>query len=421
MADKFLCSGMDLRLPFPAAKALHQQPHVLSRPGKVYINNTFSPVQQFDLNRPLPDCAAIGEDLGTMSSQNYELPEPPTDIISAVAYAPHSDSRLLVSSWDRHIYLYEAPSPQEATEGHLVLRVEHRAPVLDVCFGEDDDTAFSAGLDQDVNQINLDTGKKTVLSTHDSGVRNVVYSRPHRMLISSSWDKTLHLHIIENNALAHPFATVALPDKPHCLSVSDTKLVVAIASREILVFDLASLVDAASQPKAPSPLPVEPIQHREPALKYMTRDIACKPDDAGFAISSIEGRIAVEFFDPSPAAQEGKYAFRCHRVTGEDEDVVYPVNALAFSPARPTHLASAGGDGTVAVWDAVTKRRIRYFTGHAAAVVAIAWSASGSHIAVAASPGFEDGSEEVDPSLVRVYIKHVPAAESEGKTKSRAK
>jgi hypothetical protein len=52
----------------------------------------------------------------------------------------------------------------------------------------------------------------------------------------------------------------------------------------------------------------------------------------GYATASVEGRIAVEYFDPSPAAQEKKYAFKCHRQTIDEVDHVWPVNALAFHP-----------------------------------------------------------------------------------------
>lgn len=56
---------------------------------------------------------------------------------------------------------------------------EHRAPVMDVCFGADDDEAFSAGLDWQVLRLDLATGEQTVLSTHTAPVRRVVYSREH--------------------------------------------------------------------------------------------------------------------------------------------------------------------------------------------------------------------------------------------------
>lgn len=52
----------------------------------------------------------------------------------------------------------------------------------------------------------------------------------------------------------------------------------------------------------------------------------------GYALGSIEGRIAVEFFDSSVESQARKYAFKCHRQQVEDTDMVYPVNALAYHP-----------------------------------------------------------------------------------------
>lgn len=51
----------------------------------------------------------------------------------------------------------------------------------------------------------------------------------------------------------------------------------------------------------------------------------------GFAVASIEGRVAMEFLDPE-VNKEKRYAFRCHRKEVGDKTHVYPVNALAFHP-----------------------------------------------------------------------------------------
>ena len=40
-----------------------------------------------------------------------------------------------------------------------------------------------------------------------------------------------------------------------------------------------------------------------PRLFPQTRSVACFPDGAGYALSSIEGRVAMEYFDLSDAAQ----------------------------------------------------------------------------------------------------------------------
>jgi cell cycle arrest protein BUB3 len=52
----------------------------------------------------------------------------------------------------------------------------------------------------------------------------------------------------------------------------------------------------------------------------------------------VEGRIGVEYFDPSPEAQDKKYAFKCHRQNIEDVDHVWPVNALAFHPVYVPYI-----------------------------------------------------------------------------------
>ena len=40
------------------------------------------------------------------------------------------------------------------------------------------------------------------------------------------------------------------------------------------------------------------------------------------------GRVAVEYFDPSPEVQKKKYAFKCHRIKEGDIECCYSVNAI---------------------------------------------------------------------------------------------
>jgi cell cycle arrest protein BUB3 len=47
----------------------------------------------------------------------------------------------------------------------------------------------------------------------------------------------------------------------------------------------------------------EPEQKRESSLKFQTRCIRAYPDGSGYALSSIEGRVAMEYFDPAPEFQ----------------------------------------------------------------------------------------------------------------------
>ncbi|KXX83405.1 Mitotic checkpoint protein BUB3.2 [Madurella mycetomatis] len=348
----------------------------------------------------------------------FEVAQPPNDAVSALVFAPDAPNRLLVSSWDKSVYLYEITNGTE--EATLLKTFEHRAPVLDVCFGANQDEAFTAGMDRQVKRIDLTTGEQTVLSKHSEPVRCVVYSAEHSILVSASWDSTLHIHNPANPSL-EPLA-IPLPGKPHALAVSPSKVVVAMTARLVHIYDLPSLSSALSQEQQQqqSQQPkVQPWQQRESSLKFLTRSVACMPNDAGYATSSIEGRVAVEWFEDTAESQARKYAFKCHRQAAPEEegggDVVYPVNALAFHPVYGT-FASGGGDGTVALWDAEAKRRMRQYQKFPESVAALAFSGDGKYLAIGVCPGFETGMEDYSGAgRTKVFIRELGETEAKGK------
>lgn len=262
----------------------------------------------------------------------------------------------------------------------------------------------------------MESGEQTVLSSHEAGAKSVVYDATHDMVISGAWDSTLHVHL--RSKPDHVPNMIQLPSKPFSISLTATKVVVAMASRAVHIYELETLAQLAAQSSQAPPniLEVEPWQRRESSLKFMTRAVSCMSNDAGYASSSIEGRVAVEWFDPSQESQARKYAFKCHRQTVDGVDVVYPVNALAFHPSYGT-FASGGGDGVVALWDGVAKRRIRQYQKYPASVAALSFSSDGRYLAVAVSPGFEDGQENLEDAVVKVFIRELSDSEAKGKAK----
>lgn len=268
-----------------------------------------------------------------------------------------------------------------------------------------------------VYRIDVASGSQTVLSTHDNGVRSVVYSQEHSLVISAAWDSTVHIHPGEANS-EWTTATINLPSKPFSLALSSSKLVVAMANRAVHIYELKTLATEckASANALQGRLDIDPWQRRESSLKFMTRAIDCMPNDEGYASSSIEGRVAVEWFDPSTESQARKYAFKCHRQPIDDVDVVYPVNAIAFHPVHGT-FATGGGDGVVAIWDAVAKRRIRIYPKLSASVAAASFSSNGKYLATAISPGFEDGKDEITDGSLGIFIREL--GENEVKRKAK--
>merc|ERR1712007_379027 len=80
-------------------------------------------------------------------------------------------------------------------------------------------------------------------------------------------------------------------------------------------------------------------------------------DQRGFASSSVEGRVAIEYLD-AEESQQSRYAFKCHREKGpNNEEVIHPVNCIAFHPVHGT-FATGGGDGGVCIWDGYAKTRL---------------------------------------------------------------
>lgn len=119
----------------------------------------------------------------------------------------------------------------------------------------------------------------------------------------------------------------------------------------------------------------------------------------GFVLSSIEGRVAVEYISAKPEIQAKKYAFKCHRKPHDGKDYVYPVHVVQFHPIYGT-FATGGGDGMIAIWDPIHKKRLRTWGGYKSSIAAVSFSPCGSLIAVASSYMWEEGEKDHEPDSI---------------------
>jgi len=184
-----------------------------------------------------------------------------------------------------------------------------------------------------------------ILGYHDDAVRSLEKVNETGVVISGSWDKSLGLW--DKRSKVPCIGKFTQPEKIYTLDAVNNIVVVGMAARQIYIYDIRNLS--------------ETLQKRESSLKFMTRVVKCMPNGEGYASSSIEGRVAVEFFDSSEESQKRKYAFKCHREIIDGISHVYPVNALSFHSKFGT-FASGGGDGNVYIWDGFNKKRLRKFT-----------------------------------------------------------
>ncbi|KAL1929583.1 hypothetical protein VTP01DRAFT_1721 [Rhizomucor pusillus] len=320
----------------------------------------------------------------------FELTDPPKDGISSIQFKPDDSKFLLASSWDTTVRLYDVELNQSRGQ------FDHTGAVLSCCFGNGN-VGYSGGLDNQINRLDLETKTQDALGSHEQAVRAVCFGAETGAIYSGSWDKTLS--VWDDRADTALQNTLDLPDKVFSMDLNKNHLAVAMANRHIHIYDIRNMK--------------EPWQQRESSLKYMLRSIRLMPNGEGYACSSIEGRVALEFFDMSPEVQAKKYAFKSHRQTIDDTEVVYPVNALAFHPIYGT-FASGGSDCAVSIWDGVNRKRIRQLPRFPDEISALAFSHDGRMLAIASSYTFDEDERDHAPDAI--FIK--PLGENECKPRT---
>ncbi|GAA6062508.1 hypothetical protein JCM10212_006357 [Sporobolomyces blumeae] len=318
-----------------------------------------------------------------MSSQtDIELPAF-VDSISSVQFHPTNPDLLLVSSWDSHVYRCDVRDPTNLS------KLAIRGAILDVAWApESDKLAYVGGLANEVRSVDFDSQESQLICKHDAPVKCVEYCAQLNAVISASWDSTLRITPIDpTSRQPSPEPIVlALPSKAYSIALSRSKIVLAMGGRAVWIWDIPTLKEQMDAGKKGDE--IEPWQKRESSLKFMTRAVSCMPDDTGYATTSIEGRVAVEFFDAAPAKQAKKYAFKCHRQVIEGVDTVYPVQGLAFNPVHGT-FSTGGGDSTVSLWDPFAKKRLRQYPKYPSPISRLSFNADGTMLAV----GFSEEDE----------------------------
>ncbi|KAI9312160.1 WD40-repeat-containing domain protein [Dichotomocladium elegans] len=309
-------------------------------------------------------------------SAQIEIADPPRDGISSVNFCPFDARLLLATSWDTTVSLYDVELNQKRAQ------FDHKSAVLDACFASSN-VAYSGGLDKQIKMLNFETKTDSVIGSHDEAIKSLCWSSETNSLYSGSWDKTLRVWDSRSSDALQ--LKLELPQKVFSMDMNNNLLVVAMANRQIHVYDIRNMES--------------PWQTRETALRYMLKSVRCMPNGEGYACSSIEGRVALEFFDMSPEAQAKKYAFKSHRQTINETEVVYPVNALAFHPIYGT-FASGGSDCVVSIWDGVNRKRIKQFPRYPDEISSLSFSPDGRMLAIASSYTFDEGERDHSPDAI---------------------
>lgn len=297
--------------------------------------------------------------------------------ISKIQFSNDVTRRLLaVSTWDGFVRIVDVTNPGSPQD----MRTYYHSKSVLSCSFIDSTKVVSGGLDEVVKVCDLESARETVMGQHSNAVRCLEFCNTMRVAVSGGWDNMLKIWDIR--ALM-PVNSMDCGDKVYALDVIDNRAVVGTKDRRVLVWDVRSMKT--------------PLQVRESPLKFQTRCIKCFPSGEAFVLSSIEGRVAVEYFDMDPEVQKGKYAFKCHRVKEEVNELIYPVNAIAFHPIHRT-FATGGSDAIVNMWDPFNRKRLCQFRRFPSSVVSLSFSPEGTLLAIASTYMYEE--ERDDPASI---------------------
>lgn len=317
------------------------------------------------------------------------LVEPPSDTVQSLQFSPESlapKSFLVSASWDNEVRCWEVQSNGSSSP---VGMHKHEAPVLDVAWNADGQSVFSCGGDKIVKQWSLRTNQFATVAMHDAPIRHVFYCKDmgngSPCVVTGSWDKTIKYWDVRAPT-GTPMGGVQLSDKVYCMDVRSPLLVVGTADRKLRVYDIRK--------------PQEIFHEKMAQLKYQFRCLATFPDQTGYAVGSIEGRVSIDHVQEKDR-KALDFAFKCHR--DHDTGVIYPVNSIAFHEQHGT-FATAGGDGGFNFWDKDNKHRLKQFLRLNQPITATAFSSDGNIFAYAVGYDWSKGAAYHNPQADRKYI-----------------
>tara|TARA_B100000513_G_scaffold195556_1_gene126497 strand:+ start:147 stop:1226 length:1080 start_codon:yes stop_codon:yes gene_type:complete len=349
--------------------------------------------------------------------------------VSALAFGAGVQAEMLAASaWDGTVRLWSLRNGASAAE-HMITYT-HAGPALCLCW--EGSRCISGGADKVVRSLDPSTATLETVGEHTDAVIGVATTPQHASCIfSASLDRTVQCWDTRATVGGAAAYSVTLPERAYGLAVQWPYVLVATANAATV-----QLLDMRQMPAQPRGVPVYP-----PSQKHVPRSVALlsnganAPAPTGWCVGGYDGRVGVGFDqgasetpaadalsskDASPKWGES-FSLDCHRVKQPDGSFMcYAVHQLAFDPRRPSVLATAGGDGVVALWDLQKRKRLATVVepprggegGSLTPVPAISYAHDGEMLAYTRSDDWGGGEERYQAhkgSKSEVCIAHCTA------------
>ncbi|XP_012067722.1 mitotic checkpoint protein BUB3.3 isoform X2 [Jatropha curcas] len=197
-------------------------------------------------------------------------------------------------------------------------------------------------------------------------------------LLISSWDSNLRLYDVDSSQLRlEASSRAALLD---CCFQSESMALTAGSDGCIRRYDLHSGANDTVG------------SHYDMATCVGYNDETC------YAVGCVDGRVALEFLDPSNSNK--RYAFRCHPKSKDGRAHLVSVNDIVFNPLVCGTFITGDNDGYIIAWNDESKRKLHEFPRYPNSVASLSFNHVGELLAIASSYTYQEANEmEVSPQI----------------------
>lgn len=303
-----------------------------------------------------------------------ELKISPNEGISLIKFNKQSN-QLFTITWSGKLHIYDIELFKEIKEFNF------GSPLISGCW-INSELILCGSID---GKLFLSNG--IIVNAHQDAISSIVFLKERNMLVTSSWD--MDVKIWDMDDLKEPLNIFNFNQKIMFMGVSGSKIVSYGNMNYVFIVDIDD---------------EKYFERRIASLGKQLRTFEICPDGLKWAIGSIDGRIALEYFgDLKHQAQ--RFSFNCNKhENDEDKVIIYPINSLAFHPITGI-LTSCDSFGRLFFWDIENKRKLaEIYATHDNSVSSIDYNSDGSLLAISYSYMFDKGPIQDEPhDLLLIY------------------